>query len=67
MSSEQQAYNQRMIEAFRATREQPDGPFPGRPMMLLMTTGVCSGLRRTTPLMYVKSGADEPRDPGHSH
>lgn len=54
MSSEQQAYNQRIIEEFRATREQPDGPFPGRPMMLLTTTGVRSGLRRTTPLMYVK-------------
>ncbi len=28
-----------MIEEFRARRERPDGLFPGRPMMLLTTTG----------------------------
>jgi deazaflavin-dependent oxidoreductase (nitroreductase family) len=52
MTSDQQAYNAQIIAEFRATREQPDGPFPGRPMLLLTTTGARSGLARTTPLMY---------------
>lgn len=53
MTTDQQAYNQRIIEEFRGTRDQPDGPMPGRPMLLLTTTGAKSGLARTTPLMYV--------------
>jgi deazaflavin-dependent oxidoreductase (nitroreductase family) len=53
MTIDQQAYNEQMISEFRATREQPDGPFPGRPLLLLTTTGAKSGLARTSPLMYV--------------
>ena len=52
MTSDQQAYNAQMIAEFRATRDQPDGPFPGRPLLLVTTTGARSGLARTTPLMY---------------
>lgn len=52
MTSDQRAYNAQMIAEFRATRDQPDGPFPGRPLLLLTTTGARSGLARTTPLMY---------------
>lgn len=52
MTSDQKAYNAQMIAEFRATRDQPDGPFPGRPLLLLTTTGAKSGLARTTPLMY---------------
>lgn len=52
MTSDQRAYNAQMIAEFRATRDQPDGPFPGRPLLLLTTTGAKSGLARTTPLMY---------------
>ncbi|MBC8077280.1 MAG: nitroreductase family deazaflavin-dependent oxidoreductase [Chloroflexales bacterium] len=53
MTTDQKAYNERMIDEFRATRDQPDGPFPGRPLLLLTTTGAKSGLARTTPLMYL--------------
>lgn len=52
MTSDQRAYNAQMIAEFRATRDQPDGPFPGRPLLLLTTTGAKTGLARTTPLMY---------------
>lgn len=52
MTSDQRAYNAQIIAEFRATRDQPDGPFPGRPLLLLTTTGARSGLARTTPLMY---------------
>lgn len=53
MTTDQRAYNEGIISEFRTTREQPEGPFPGRPMLLLTTTGAKSGLKRTTPLMYV--------------
>ncbi|GAB4440305.1 MAG: hypothetical protein OHK0015_36140 [Chloroflexi bacterium OHK40] len=52
MTSDQRAYNAKVVAEFRATRDQPDGPFPGRPLLLLTTTGVKTGLARTTPLMY---------------
>ncbi len=52
MTTDQRAYNQQMIDDFRAARDTPDGPFPGRALTLLTTTGAKSGLKRTTPLMY---------------
>jgi deazaflavin-dependent oxidoreductase (nitroreductase family) len=52
MTSDQKAYNAQMIAEFRATRDHPEGPFPGRPLLLLTTTGAKTGLARTTPLMY---------------
>lgn len=52
MTDDQKAYNERMIAEFRASRDQPEGPFPGRPLLLLTTTGAKTGLARTTPLMY---------------
>lgn len=52
--SDQKEYNRKLIEDFRANRG--DGPFAGRPLLLLTTTGVKSGQPRTTPIMYVPNG-----------
>jgi deazaflavin-dependent oxidoreductase (nitroreductase family) len=51
--SNQNEYNRKLIEDFRASRGVSDDPFAGRPLLLLTTTGARSGQRRTTPLMYV--------------
>jgi deazaflavin-dependent oxidoreductase (nitroreductase family) len=52
--SDQKEYNRKLIEDFRANRG--DGPFAGRPLLLLTTTGAKSGQPRTTPMMYVPDG-----------
>jgi deazaflavin-dependent oxidoreductase (nitroreductase family) len=52
--SDQNEYNRKLIEDFRANKGA--GPFAGRPLLLLTTTGAKSGLRRTTPMMYVPDG-----------
>jgi deazaflavin-dependent oxidoreductase (nitroreductase family) len=52
----QNDYNRKLIEEFRANRGAGDGPFAGRPLLLLTTTGARSGQRRTTPLMYIPDG-----------
>jgi deazaflavin-dependent oxidoreductase (nitroreductase family) len=49
-------YNRKLIEEFRANREKLGDPFPGRPLLLLTTTGAKSGLPRTSPMMFVKDG-----------
>ena len=49
-------YNRKLIEEFRANRNQPGGPMPGRPLVLLTTTGAKSGRRHTTPMMYIRDG-----------
>jgi deazaflavin-dependent oxidoreductase (nitroreductase family) len=43
--------NEQTIEGFRAHRG--GGPFEGRPLLLLTTTGRRSGRSHTTPMMYV--------------
>ncbi len=53
---EQKDYNSQLIEEFRANRGKAGGPFDGRPMLLLTTTGARSGQSRTTPMMYVQDG-----------
>ena len=45
------AFNQQIIEEFRANDGMVGGPFAGAPMVLLTTTGARSGLERTTPLV----------------
>ena len=50
--TDQNDYNNRLIEEFRADRSK----FGGRPLLLLTTTGARSGQRRTTPMMYVRDG-----------
>lgn len=54
--TDQKAYNRQLIEQFRAERGNPDGPMPGRPLLLLTTTGARTGQRRTTPMMYIPDG-----------
>jgi deazaflavin-dependent oxidoreductase (nitroreductase family) len=49
-------YNRQLIEEFRANRNKAGGPFEGRPLLLLTTTGAKSGKRRTTPMMYIPDG-----------
>ena len=56
MEHNQQDYNQRLIEQFRADRSSNGDAFKGRPLLLLTTTGARSGQRRTTPMMYVRDG-----------
>ncbi len=55
---DRQEQNRKLIDEFRATRSQPGGPFPGRPLLLLTMTGARSGQRRTTPLMYIAERDD---------
>src|SRR5262245_30824972 len=52
--TDQSEYNRKLIEQFRAARG--GGPFEGRPLLLLTTTGARSGQRHTTPVMYVPGG-----------
>jgi deazaflavin-dependent oxidoreductase (nitroreductase family) len=53
---DQNDYNRRLIEEFRADRSKTDRPLEGRPLLLLTTTGARSGQRRTTPMMYIPDG-----------
>jgi deazaflavin-dependent oxidoreductase (nitroreductase family) len=54
--TDQQDYNRKLIDEFRAARSDGNEPMPGRPLLLLTTTGARSGQRRTTPLMYMPDG-----------
>lgn len=54
--TDQNDYNRRLIEEFRASRGKDGGPMAGRPLLLLTTTGARTGQRRTTPIMYVPDG-----------
>jgi deazaflavin-dependent oxidoreductase (nitroreductase family) len=49
-------HNRKLIEEFRAARDTPEGPLPGRQIVLLTTTGARTGERRTTPMMYIPDG-----------
>jgi deazaflavin-dependent oxidoreductase (nitroreductase family) len=53
---DQNDYNRKLIEEFRAGRGEPGGPFESRPLLLLTTVGAKSGQRRTTPMMYIPDG-----------
>lgn len=54
--TEQQDYNRRLIEEFRASRQAGGNPMEGRPLLLLTTIGAKSGQRRTTPMMSIPDG-----------
>lgn len=56
MEHNQNDYNQRLIEQFRADRSNNGDAFKGRPLLLLTTTGARSGQLRTKPMMYVRDG-----------
>ncbi len=53
---DEQDWNRRMIEAFRAHGGKVGGMWEGRPLLLLTTTGARSGQSRTNPVMYLREG-----------
>jgi deazaflavin-dependent oxidoreductase (nitroreductase family) len=46
-------WNTNIIEEFRANHGKVGGPFEGKPLLLLTTTGAKSGAIRVNPLMYL--------------
>src|SRR6202011_2306976 len=54
--SDMNAFNQQVIENFRAKRGQLTGPLAGRTLMLLTTTGAKSGKERIAVLGFGKDG-----------
>jgi deazaflavin-dependent oxidoreductase (nitroreductase family) len=70
------AFNQQLIEEFRANNGKVGGPFEGRPVVLLTVTGAKSGRRLTIPLVYLQEGdkryifaskAGSPKNPDWYH
>lgn len=53
---DEQDWNRRMIEEFRAHGGKVGGMWEGRPLLLLTTTGARSGQSRTNPVMYLREG-----------
>ena len=50
-------FNSNLIADLRAHAGQPsDGPFVGRPLLIIGTTGARSGLHRESPLVYSRDG-----------
>jgi len=49
-------FNQGVIDEFRANGGKVGGPFAGRPMVLLHTTGAKTGQPRVSPLVYTTDG-----------
>lgn len=51
-------WNTQIIEEFRANQGKVGGPFAGRELLLLTTTGARSGLPRINPLAFIRDGDD---------
>lgn len=51
-------FQEQVIEEFRANQGQVDGPFEGKPLLLLTTTGARSRAERVSPLLYTRDGDD---------
>ena len=49
-------YNREVIEEFRANEGRVGGPWEGRNLLLLTTTGRKSGRQHTTPVVYTPDG-----------
>jgi deazaflavin-dependent oxidoreductase (nitroreductase family) len=49
-------FNENLIAEYRANAGTVTGPFAGRPLLLLTTTGAKSGQSRTSPLVYTTDG-----------
>lgn len=49
-------FNLNIIKEFRENGGETSGPFKGRPLLLLTTTGAKSGQAQTTPLVYSRDG-----------
>jgi deazaflavin-dependent oxidoreductase (nitroreductase family) len=57
MSNSFQDFNQALIRDLRANKGQPSsGPFEGRDVLILTTTGAKSGEVRENPLVYTRDG-----------
>ena len=56
MTETREERNRRVIAEFRANGGKVGGPFEGRPMLILHTTGAKSGQPRVTPLVYLPDG-----------
>src|SRR3954464_12172893 len=56
MPNDRAAWNHGLIEDFRANGRATQGPFVGRQLLLLTTTGAKSGEPRTSPLAYSTDG-----------
>ena len=54
--AEQNEFNRKIIEEFRANGGKTSGPFKGVNLLLLTMTGAKSGEQRTTPLVYSRDG-----------
>ncbi|MFC3573198.1 nitroreductase/quinone reductase family protein [Streptomyces yaanensis] len=52
------AFNQQIIDEFRAHRGRVGGPFEGARLLLLTTTGARTGTPHTTPVGYYPDGGD---------
>jgi F420H(2)-dependent quinone reductase len=72
LPADQNEFNRKLIAEFRAAGRA----IPGRPLLLLTTTGARTGLARTTPMMYVRldgrllviaSAAGAPKHPAWYH
>ena len=52
------AFNQGIVEEFRANHGVVGGPFEGAPMILITHKGAKTGVERTSPLVYTQDGED---------
>ena len=52
------AFNQGVIDEFRANEGVCGGPFEGAPMVLITMTGAKSGRRLCSPLVHTRDGDD---------
>jgi deazaflavin-dependent oxidoreductase (nitroreductase family) len=52
------AWNDDLIADYRANGKPTKGPFVGRQVLLLTTTGEKTGTERTNPLVYTEDGKD---------
>jgi deazaflavin-dependent oxidoreductase (nitroreductase family) len=50
------AFNQGVVEGFRANGGVGSGRWANQPLLILTTTGARSGLPRVTPLLYSREG-----------
>ncbi len=67
------AFNNQVIEEFRANGGNVGGFFAGKPLLLLHHTGAKTGTARVTPLVYAQDGdryivaASKGGSPSHPH
>jgi deazaflavin-dependent oxidoreductase (nitroreductase family) len=54
--ADRKAFNEALIQEFRANEGKVGGRFEGRPVLILTTTGAKSGRKFTIPLVYLQDG-----------